>query len=138
MAKKFIPVQEGQEQHDAQQDYQNAAQYGAVLVGERYLFHKGFTQVKYLPLEEIVWCYMRQEDSNITLCCGKGTLPTYFLVAVTASKVCMKVAVERSQDVKAALQAIAKRNPQVAIGYYDAQPHKNNLCAASGAELKET
>lgn len=117
MAKKFIPVLEGQEQPGAQQDYQDAAQYGAVLVGERYLFHKGITQVKYLPLEEIVWSYMRQEDSNITLCCGKGTLPTYFLMAVTASEACMKAMVERSQDVQAALRAIAEKNPQVTIGY---------------------
>lgn len=116
MAKKFIPLA-GEAQPGAEADYEAAARYGAIRTGAEFLFYKGLTQVEYLPYPQIAWAYMRQEDSHITLCCGKGNLPSYFLMVMDKAGNLVKTPVDMERTVKAILKDIADRNPAVEIGY---------------------
>lgn len=116
MAKKFIPLQ-GEALPGAEADYESAERYGSMRVGAECLFYKGLTQVEYLPFSQIAWAYMRQEDSHITLCCGKGNLPSYFLMVMDKSGNLTKTPVDMERTVKSILADIAARNPAVEIGY---------------------
>ncbi|MDR1620608.1 MAG: hypothetical protein LBS18_08105 [Clostridiales bacterium] len=117
MAKKFKHAFGGETPANVARDYENAAQYGNVGVGADYLYFDGLMQVEFVPMNELVWAYMRQEDSRVTLCCGKGILETCYLIIRTARGDKRKVHVERKDDLKKALALLEKNAPSVVIGY---------------------
>lgn len=119
MGKTFTHAITGAELFGAQEDYLAAEQRDRVRVGREYVFFMGFSMIKAIPLKEIVWAYMRQEDSRITLCCGKGTLPTYYLMLLTVQSEVYKKQIEREQQVKGLLDLLIERNPDIAVGYFD-------------------
>ena len=70
-----------------------------------------------LPLGEMVWVYMRQEDSSATLCCGRMTIESYFLMIHMADKTVHKFPFETAEAVKDMMAEISRRNPNVVCGY---------------------
>ncbi len=100
-----------------EQDFSQAADFGRVLVGANYFFYSKLMEIKYIPLKDIVWSYMRQEDSNLTLCCGKGTLSTYYLMTVIASGEKKKIELETRESVLAVLERLREADPRIQIGY---------------------
>jgi len=97
--------------------YARAERFGRVRVGDAHVFASGITGVRWLPIDDIAWAYMRKEDSRITCGCCAGTLSTYALVLYTAGGRSWKIDVERKPEAEHALAAIARRNPRAETGY---------------------
>lgn len=53
-----------------EQDLEQADQFKKIAVGKRCVYFTGLVHTKYLPLSEIIWAYMRQEDCESKMCCG--------------------------------------------------------------------
>lgn len=117
MARKMIHAVTGEELHGAEADYRPKESIGSVAIGGQYLFYKSVTQIRVLPLADIAWAYMRQEDSRMTLCCGKGTLETFFLVLITTGGDTLTVTYEKREDVEKLLALLPQRRPEISIGY---------------------
>ena len=77
----------------------------------------GFMRTKYLPISEIVWAYMRQEDCEGTLCCGRMGFSGFFLMVTTGNQKQQKIYLEEAKDVKAILALLEERNPRMESGY---------------------
>lgn len=129
MARKFTPLAGGA-QPGAEEDYSSADRYGAIRIGREYLFYRGLTQVEYLPLSQIAWAYMRQEDSHITLCCGKGNLPSYYLMVMDKTGTLTKTPVEMERTVKSILKELELRGPEIVIGYSEERAAQFGLAPA--------
>ena len=98
-------------------DFDGAKRFGKVRVGERYVFFRGLFRAEYGLLSEVAWIYMRQEDSQTSVCCGKATFETYFLIAVFRDGTEKKQQVEKAEEVKAAMEAVRAANPAVDVGF---------------------
>ncbi len=88
-----------------------------VRLGETLFFWKGLTKVRYAPLSSITWAYMRQEDSRMTVCCGKGLYPSYFLMLSNSKGMQVKIPIDKEYDIRSMLKAMEERCPAITIGY---------------------
>ena len=100
-----------------EEDFEQAEKFKKVAVGKKCIYYIGFMQTKYLPISEIVWAYMRQEDCTGTLCCGRMGFSSFFLMVTTGDKKQQKTYLEDAKDVKAILALLEERNPRMENGY---------------------
>lgn len=107
-----------------EQDLAQAKKFSKIAVGEKCLYYTGLLQTGYLPLEEIVWAYRRQEDCQSNLCCGRMSFESFFLMVTTKEKKQKKTSLEVSRDVKEILELLAERNPGIDIGYSQEKAEK--------------
>lgn len=98
-------------------DLKDAKKYGKVSVGKRYLFFRGLFQGEYAALDDVVWIYLRQEDTQTSVCCGKATFETYFLMVVFKDGWVKKQRMERKEEAREAMEAVRRVNPAVDVGY---------------------
>lgn len=71
-----------------------------------------------VPLDQIVWAYLRKEDSRMTMCCGKFVMTScYFAYYVAGSKKRHLIPFDQEQPVRDLLDALAQQNPAIDIGY---------------------
>ena len=105
-------------------DFEQAEKFKKVAVGKKCIYYIGFMQTKYLPISEIVWAYMRQEDCTGMLCCGRMGFSSYFLMVTTKDKKQQKTYLEEAKDVKAILALLEERNPQMESGYSEERAEK--------------
>ncbi len=118
MAKQFVPLFSAEEIADVAALYAAAADdYSEVRLGETVFFWQKLTKVRYAPLRSIVWAYIRQEDSRMTLCCGKGIYNSYFLMLMDANGKRVKIPIEMEQNIRSVLRALEERCPAITIGY---------------------
>ena len=115
---KFIKIADTElDLQTLEKDFEQAEKFKKVAVGEKCIYYMGFMQTKYLPISEIVWAYMRQEDCTGTLCCGRMEFSSFFLMVTTGNKKQQKTYLEEAKDVKAILALLAERNPRMESGY---------------------
>ena len=100
-----------------EKDFEQAEKFKKVAVGKKCIYYMGFMQTKYLPISEIVWAYMRQEDCTGTLCCGRMEFSSFFLMVTTKDQKQQKTYLEEAKDVKAILTLLEERNPRMESGY---------------------
>lgn len=100
-----------------EKDFEQAEKFKKVAVGKKCIYYMGFMQTKYLPISEIVWAYMRQEDCTGTLCCGRMEFSSFCLMVITGDQKQQKTYLEEAKDVKAILALLEERNPQMESGY---------------------
>ena len=100
-----------------EKDFEQAEKFKKVAVGEKCIYYMGLMQTKYLPLSEIVWAYMRQEDCEGTMCCGRMAFSSFFLMVTTGDKKQQKTYLDDAKDVKAILALLEERNPRMESGY---------------------
>ena len=100
-----------------EQDFEQAEKFKKVAVGEKCIYYMGLMQTKYLPLSEIVWAYMRQEDCEGTMCCGRMGFSSFFLMVTNGDKKQQKTYLDDAKDVKAILALLEERNPRMESGY---------------------
>lgn len=100
-----------------EKDFEQAEKFKKVAVGKKCIYYMGFMQTKYLPISEIVWAYMRQEDCTGTLCCGRMEFSSFFLMVTTGYQKQQKTYLKEAKDVKAILSLLEERNPQMESGY---------------------
>lgn len=85
------------------------------LEDSRLVYKKGF-KWHTVPYSSIINAYMRIEEVNGRLCCGVASFDMHFLMLKTASGL-IKIELESKNIVKAMLDALHSRNPQIEIGY---------------------
>ncbi len=117
MSKPFVPLFAPEEIADVAELYANAGDYAEVRLGETVFFWRQLTKVRYAPLSSIAWAYIRQEDSRLTICCGKGVYQSFFLMLMDANGNRVKIPIEMESNIRSVLLALQERCPSIAIGY---------------------
>lgn len=82
-------------------------------------YKKGFKWYA-VPYNSITNAYMRIEEVNGRLCCGVANFDMHFLMLKTQSER-IKIELESKEIVKAILDELHSRNPQIEIGYHKPQ-----------------
>lgn len=79
-------------------------------------YRKGFKWVS-LPYEQIGQAYMRVEEVNSRMCCGRANFDMHFLMLKTQAGELIKIGVLPCDQVKKMLEKLREANPQIEIGY---------------------
>lgn len=106
-----LPVQ------DLEEDFRQARDVGGVRLGGRCLYLVKLSGVGYLPYQQVERAWLRQEEVNANLCCGRTNLDQFFLMVQDQEGKTHKAQVISKALGKEALALIAQANPQVEIGY---------------------
>ena len=96
---------------------EKACTVGKVKLGEQVALFSRFAGGSYMPYSEMVNAYVRQEEVNAKLCCGRANFDQFFLMLLGSDGVLRKHQVNTKEDALAALDIIALRNPDTQIGY---------------------
>ena len=117
VAKPFVPLFSSEVIANAAELYATADEYAEVRLGETLLFWNGLTKVRYASLSSIAWAYIRQEDSRMTICCGKGVYNSFYLMLVGVNGKRAKIPVETEGNIRGVIQTLEERCPAITIGY---------------------
>ena len=104
-------------EQELERDLSQATKVGKVRLGERFLFFSRFAGGSYMPYSEVVHAYLRQEEVNAKLCCGRANFDQFYLMLMGSDGALRKHQVTDKEKGKLALQHIARRNPDCLIGY---------------------
>ena len=99
------------------EEYESAERFDRVRVGKTGVFFPYNLSIKYIPYKYIDRVFIRINEVNGKLCCGKATFQYFRLVFVRDGKEFIDVISENEKAMDDALVAIAKNAPQVAIGF---------------------
>ncbi len=88
-------------------------------------YKKGFKWYA-VPYNSITNAYMRIEEVKGRLCCGVADFDMHFLMLKTESGL-IKIELESKEIVKAILEKLHCRNPQIKIGYYKTEEKREQL-----------
>lgn len=94
-----------------------ARNLGKVRLGELVLFFSRFAGGSCIPYSEIKNAYLRQEEVNAKLCCGRANFDQFFLMILGSDGKLRKHQVTDKEKGKLALEHIARLNPDCLIGY---------------------
>lgn len=86
------------------------------LEGSQLVYKKG-CKWHTVPYSSITNAYMRIEEVNGRLCCGVASFDMHFLMLKTEAEL-IKIELESKEIVKAMLDELHSRNPQIEIGYH--------------------
>ena len=116
---KFKPeVPEAQADPQAlEQDYIQSRDLGKVRLGERWLFLRKFSGASYLPYDQIVRAWLRQEEVKAKMCCGTANFDQFYLVLSCADGRERRGQVLDKKTGQLCLDHIQARNPAAEIGY---------------------
>ena len=104
-------------EQELERDLSQATKVGKVRLGERVLFFSRFAGGSYMPYSEVVHAYLRQEEVNAKLCCGRANFDQFYLMLMGSDGALRKHQVTDKEKGKQALEHIARRNPDCLIGY---------------------
>ncbi|MGN1181234.1 MAG: hypothetical protein ACI4SD_08460 [Suilimivivens sp.] len=79
-------------------------------------YKKGFKWVE-LPYREITKAYLRIEEVNGTLCCGRANFDMYFLMLQLSTGELLKLECTSKESVKEMLEVLKQKNDKIEIGY---------------------
>lgn len=100
-----------------EQDFQTARDIGKVRLGRQHLYFVKFSGTGYLPYTAAARAWLRQEEVNAGMCCGRINLDQFFLMVQDTDGKVHKAEVLSKELGKWALSHIAAANPAVEIGY---------------------
>ena len=113
--KPEFPVSFSDEQLQA--DLLAAQKVGKVRLGELGLFISRFSGGTFIPYSEVKHAYLRQEEVNAKLCCGRANFDQFFLMLMGSDGKLRKHQVDDMAKGKLVLEYIARINPDCQIGY---------------------
>ena len=99
-------------------DFQNAPSCGKVRLGNHCLYFPKFSGITCLPYLSITHAYIRQEEVNAKLCCGRANFDQFYLMTRGTDGKLRKAQVKSIEAGKGALAAISAANPAAEIGYH--------------------
>lgn len=100
-----------------QADLLAAQKVGKIHLGKLGLFLSRFAGGTFIPYSEIKHAYLRQEEVNAKLCCGRANFDQFFLMLLGSDGKLRKHQVEDMAKGKLALEHISRLNPDCLIGY---------------------
>ena len=113
--KPEFPVPFTDEQLEA--DLKQARNVGKVRLGELALFFSRFAGSTFMPYDQVVHAYLRQEEVTAKMCCGRPHFDQFYLMLEGTDGKLRKHQVTDMAKGKLALEYIARLNPACRIGY---------------------
>ena len=99
------------------EEYEGAERFDKVRVGNTGVFVPYNLSIKYIPYKYIDRVFIRINEVNGRMCCGKAVFQYFRLVFVRDGKEFIDVISEDEKAMDDALAAIAEKAPDVAIGF---------------------
>ena len=99
------------------EEYEGAERFDEVRVGNTGVFFPYNLSIKYIPYKYIDRVFIRINEVNGRMCCGKAVFQYFRLVFVRDGKEFIDVISEDEKAMDDALAAIAEKAPDVAIGF---------------------
>ena len=99
------------------EEYEAAERFDKVCVGNTGVFFPYNLSIKYIPYKYIDRVFIRINEVNGRMCCGKAVFQYFRLVFVRDGKEFIDVISEDEKAMDDALAAIAEKAPDVAIGF---------------------
>ena len=98
-------------------DFENAASFDKALVGALGVYYRDGFRTKFVPYPSLERAFIRVQEVNGRLCCGRAVFAYFRLVLVVGGKEWGDVMSEDEKAMDDALAAIAQRSPATAIGF---------------------
>lgn len=98
-------------------DYDGAQRFDKVLVGSLGVYYRDGFKIKYVPYTALERAFIRVQEVNGRMCCGKAVFSYFRLVFVVRGKEWGDAISEDEKAMDDALAAIARRSPATAIGF---------------------
>ncbi len=98
-------------------DFEGAAKFDKVLVGALGVYYRDGFRTKYVPYPLLERAFIRVQEVNGRLCCGRAVFAYFRLVLVVDGKEWGDVMSEDEKAMDDALAAIAARSSATAIGF---------------------
>ena len=117
MARTFSGISGRVTDPSVAQEYESAERFDKVRVGETGVFFPHGLSVKYLPYKALERVFIRIHEVDGKLCCGKAVFQYFRLVFMRGGKEFIDIISEDEAAMDAALAAIGKKAPQLAIGF---------------------
>ena len=70
-----------------------------------------------LPLTDIVWAYLQQEDVNARMCCSNTNFPIGRVIVVRKDGTKEVFQYDGMEKPRQLLEELKKANPEIAVGY---------------------
>ena len=99
------------------EEYENAERFDKVRVGKTGVFFPYNLSIKYIPYKYMERAFIRINEVNGRMCCGKAVFQYFRLVFVRNGKEFIDAISENEKAMDDALAAIARNAPQVATGF---------------------
>ena len=98
-------------------DHESAEKFDKVLVGSLGVYFRDGFKLKYVPFPALERAFIRIQEVNGRMCCGKAVFAYYRLILVVDGKEWGNIMSEDEKAMDDALAAIARRSPSTAIGF---------------------
>ena len=98
-------------------DYAKAQNMGKVHLGEQCLYFRKLSGTSYLPYNQIVRAWLRQEEVRARMCCATANFDQFYLVMACTDGQERRGQVLDKPTGQQCLDHIAAQNPSVKIGY---------------------
>lgn len=102
---------------ELEEDFRTARDIGKVRLGSQCLYFVKFSGTLCLPYAAAARAWLRQEEVNAGMCCGRVSLDQFFLMVQSTDGKVYKSEVLSKELGKWALDRIAGANPAAEIGY---------------------
>ena len=98
-------------------DFERAEVFDKALVGALGVYYRDGFRTKYVPYSALERAFIRIQEVNGRLCCGKAVFAYYRLILVVGGKEWGDIMSENETAMDDALAVIARRSPATAIGF---------------------
>ena len=115
--KKFAGVKGTVDSVEVAEDFAGAQQFDKVKVGKLGVYFKEGFHTKYLSYQDFDRVFIRINEVNGKLCCGKSTFQYFRLVFVRDGKEFTDVISEDEKAMDGALARIKELCPEMATGF---------------------
>lgn len=89
------------------------------VIQDGVLRYKKMFQTCEVPVEDLVWAYLQQEDVGAVFCCGRMNMPIGRLIALDKDGNQHVIQYEGMDEPKALLKQLQELNLQMSVGYTD-------------------
>lgn len=100
-----------------QPDYTQARSLGKVQLGELCIFFRKFAGVTYLPYDQILRAWLRQEEVKARMCCATANFDQFYVVMACTDGQERRGQVIDKVTGQSCLDHISAHNPAVKLGY---------------------
>lgn len=115
--KKFSGVNGTVDSVEVSEDYAAAEQFDKVRVGKLGVYYREGFRTKYLSYQDFDRVFIRINEVDGKLCCGKSTFQYFRLVFVRGGKEFADVISENEKAMDDALACISRNCPAMATGF---------------------
>ena len=114
--KKLTTPQGGVTDAAAVADMESAQRFDRVLVGTLGVYFRDGFKTKYVPYSLLEHAFIRVQEVNGRMCCGKAVFHYFRLILVCGGREWGNIISEDEKAMDDALALIAKRSPATRIG----------------------